>query len=129
MKKQFKNKKKGFTLIELIVVIAVLGILALLAIPKLTGVRGNANEGVAKNTITMIQRAAQMVATQENDDIKDAKVTQAAIEKVLGQKFDDYKDKPAGAAYTWDSTNGVATVEGIKVPGDLGAKFDYSKIK
>ena len=31
------KKKKGFTLIELIVVIAILGILAVLAVPRLVG--------------------------------------------------------------------------------------------
>lgn len=39
-----KKKKKGFTLVEIIVVIAIIAILASLAIPKLGEVRNNANE-------------------------------------------------------------------------------------
>lgn len=39
-----KKKKKGFTLIELIIVIAIIAILAALAIPKFGEVRKNANE-------------------------------------------------------------------------------------
>ncbi|GAA0083570.1 hypothetical protein UT300007_00090 [Clostridium sp. CTA-7] len=39
-----KKKKRGFTLIELIIVIAIIAILAALAIPKFGEVRKNANE-------------------------------------------------------------------------------------
>ena len=42
MIKNLKNKKKGFTLIELIIVIAIIAILAAVAIPKFGEVRKNA---------------------------------------------------------------------------------------
>ena len=38
-----KKKKKGFTLIELIIVIAIIAILAAMAIPKFGAIRENAN--------------------------------------------------------------------------------------
>ncbi len=43
MKKNIKKRKKGFTLIELIIVIAIIAILAAIAIPKFATIRKNAN--------------------------------------------------------------------------------------
>lgn len=44
MKLVKNNKKKGFTLIELVVVIAILAILALILIPTISGYIGSAND-------------------------------------------------------------------------------------
>ncbi|NRT36945.1 type IV pilus assembly protein PilA [Clostridium beijerinckii] len=53
-----KRKKKGFTLVELIIVIAIIAILAAIAIPKFGEIRNNANRkadvATAKNIKTAI---------------------------------------------------------------------------
>jgi prepilin-type N-terminal cleavage/methylation domain len=73
-----KKKKKGFTLVELIIVIAIIAILAAIAIPKFGEIRNSANAkadiatakniatvvaaGIADNTISATQSAKSPTA-------------------------------------------------------------------
>lgn len=58
-----KNKKKGFTLVELIVVLAILAILAAMLVPALTGYIDKANEKKVVAAARQYYIAAQTVVT------------------------------------------------------------------
>lgn len=68
-KNHITKKKKGFTLVELIIVIAIIAILAAVAIPKFGAIRDNANSkadlATAKNIATVVS------AELANGNIKD----------------------------------------------------------
>jgi type IV pilus assembly protein PilA len=58
-----EGKKKGFTLIEVIVVLVILAILAAIAIPALTGYIDKANSRAAQSEARNVQVALQEIAS------------------------------------------------------------------
>lgn len=55
-----RKKKKGFTLIELVIVIAIIGVLAAIAIPKYQQSKNKANIAAHKANVHMLESAATM---------------------------------------------------------------------
>lgn len=68
-----KRKKKGFTLIELIIVIAILGILAVVAIPKLGGFQTSAKKKADIVNAKRIAEGARLLIA-EGTAVTEAKI-------------------------------------------------------
>ena len=62
-----KNKKKGFTMVELVVVIAVIGILAAVLIPTFSNITEKAEKSAA---LQEAGNALTVVLTEENAELK-----------------------------------------------------------
>lgn len=98
-----KNKKKGFTLVELIVVLAILAILAAMLVPALTGYIDKANEKKAVAAARQYAIAAQSVvadAYAANDKVtkidvtavaEDGTITATVSGTIAAENVDTYK--------------------------------------
>lgn len=65
IKRANQKKKKGFSLIELIIVLAVMAIIALIAIPNFTAVKNNSKIKADVQSCEMISRSIQALVVDE----------------------------------------------------------------
>lgn len=112
-KNELTKKKKGFTLVELIIVIAVIAVLAAVAIPKFGAVKRDSN-------LRADQANAKIIATAVATAVSNGEVTSSnsSISKEIYSKYIDGGNVPAVKSgdsdwvVKYDDTNGVTVMVG-----------------
>lgn len=108
------EKKKGFTLIELMVVISIILVLASFLVPKLTAYKDKAKDTKAINTGKQIQVAA-INSYNENNESFNSNNLKEDIETFTGIKVDSASESKIGeavdVAYKSDNENYIVQID------------------
>lgn len=126
------RKRKGFTLVEIMIVVAIISLLAAIAIPNLLRARHNANEAAAIGALRTISTASESFRAAQSPPSYPASMA------VLSGAVPPYIDTALGAAiaaatsvrgywytYTLVSANQYNCCASPAVGGTTGTRFFY----
>ncbi len=77
-------KKRGFTLVEIMIVVAIIGLLAAIAIPSFTKIRSESRKSACMNGQRMVRDAVDQWAMANNKKETDEPESDAILEYIKG---------------------------------------------
>ena len=113
------HKRKGFTLIELVIVVAIIGILSMIAVPKFNEVTQDAKNKTWESNCQVVVSAIAMYMAANNGNIP----TRAKeLDNYINGGFNSLWDTPKGAIYQLFGGN---TTYRFNADGGLVATHTY----
>ena len=104
-------KKKGFTLIELMVVVVIIGILAAIAIPNFVKVIARAKESSVKANMHTLQVAVETANVDSNGTYPTTSADWESLGAYIPQNFRNPYNQTAGLNKAYENQNDAAATD------------------
>ena len=100
MRRDPRQRRHGFSLVELIVVVMILGIIATIAAPKLLGTSQQATDNTLRHTLSVIRTAIDTYSAENAGELPGADAQEATLKSDLVKylRGKDFPTCPVGAA-------------------------------
>lgn len=129
--KAYRNRKSGFTLVEILIVVIILGILAAIVIPQFTSASEDARKSSTTSLLQTVRSQVELYKLQHGDALPDLTSNWDALLKTSTYGTPSQTFGPYLQTEPRNPMNGSSTVandpgtDATKVQGTAGFIYDY----